>query len=236
MVMLHTAFPATAPYKVVQFFFEEIASGRLMPNAKILSERELSERLAVSRGTVRKALDELERNGLIERKPGSGTFVTELAPDYLAQQHTPIEAPEISPAKLMEARIALEPQMAALIVRNASADDFEHMAHCLQQSELATSTEFFEYWDGAFHKALADATHNPFFSYLLNKINEIRDNSEWGVLKKKSLTAEARAQYQKQHQDILAALKKRDAKQAQQLLLEHLWLIEQHLFRTDLTK
>jgi len=172
MVMLHTAFPATAPYKVVQFFFEEIASGRLMPNAKILSERELSERLAVSRGTV----------------------------------------------------------------RNASADDFQHMAHCLQQSELATSTEFFEYWDGAFHKALADATHNPFFSYLLNKINEIRDNSEWGVLKKKSLTAEARAQYQKQHQDILAALKKRDAKQAQQLLLEHLWLIEQHLFRTDLTK
>lgn len=233
--MFHTAFPSAAPFKVIEFFLGEVEAGRLKPNVKIPSERELSERLTLSRGTVRKGLDELERNGLIKRKPGSGTFVTEEALEFVAQKKHAIDSLEISPAKLMEARIALEPQMAGLIVRNASTEDFEHMVHCLQQSELADSTEQFEYWDGAFHKALADATHNPFFSFLLKKINEVRDQSEWGVLKKKSLTPKARAQYQKQHQEILDALKKRDEQQARQLLLEHLRLIEQHLFHTDTT-
>ena len=187
--MLHSVFPATAPSRVVVFFLDEIAAGRLKPTAKIPSERELSDSLGVSRGTVRKALDELERKGLIKRRPGSGTFVTELAPEYVSAQGAAAAVPEISPAKLMEVRIAIEPQM---------------------------------------------ATHNPFFAYLLKQINLIRAQSEWGVLKKKSLTAQARAQYQEQHQQILAALKKRDAKQAQQLLLEHLWLIDQHLFRPEL--
>lgn len=232
--MLHSVFPATAPSRVVVFFLDEIAAGRLKPTAKIPSERELSDSLRVSRGTVRKALDELERKGLIKRRPGSGTFVTELAPEYVSAQGAAAAVPEISPAKLMEARIAIEPQMAALIVHNASNEDFDHMAYCLQKSEQADSIEQFEYWDEAFHKALAEATHNPFFAYLLKQINLIRAQSEWGVLKKKSLTAQARAQYQEQHQQILAALKKRDAKQAQQLLLEHLWLIDQHLFRPEL--
>src|SRR5699024_12551610 len=135
----------------------------LRPAAMSRAGRGLSGALGGSRGTVRKALDELERRGLIKRRPGSGTFVTGLAPEYASAQGAAAAVPEISPAKLMEARIAIGPQM---------------------------------------------ATHNPFFAYLLKQINLIRAQSEWGVLKKKSLTAQARAQYQEQHQQILAALKK----------------------------
>lgn len=54
---------------------EDIARGRLAPGSRLPSERELSERLGVSRVTVRRALADLERDGLIDTSLGLGRFV-----------------------------------------------------------------------------------------------------------------------------------------------------------------
>jgi GntR family transcriptional regulator len=59
-----------------------IAGGRLKCGAALPAERALSERLRVSRTTVRKALDELTLRGLVTSRHGSGTFV---APARLQQ-------------------------------------------------------------------------------------------------------------------------------------------------------
>jgi GntR family transcriptional regulator len=53
----------------------EIDSGRLPAGSQLPPERELGERFGVSRVTVRSALADLERRGLIDRQPGRGTFV-----------------------------------------------------------------------------------------------------------------------------------------------------------------
>src|SRR4051794_3381452 len=56
-----------------------IAAGRLVPGQRLPAERELAERLRVSRMTLRQALDALERRGLVSRRVGrdGGTFVDE---------------------------------------------------------------------------------------------------------------------------------------------------------------
>jgi GntR family transcriptional regulator len=55
---------------------DRILSGEVQSEARLPSEPSLAEEHGVSRVTVRRALDELAREGMVERKPGSGTFVS----------------------------------------------------------------------------------------------------------------------------------------------------------------
>ncbi len=58
---------------------EAVAGGRLKPGEKLPSQRELAEQLVISHLTVKKAYDELEREGVIETRRGRGTFVAQTA-------------------------------------------------------------------------------------------------------------------------------------------------------------
>lgn len=59
---------------------EKINRGELQPGDKLSSETEIARQLGVSRNSVREALQSLERDGLIEKHHGVGTFVTESLP------------------------------------------------------------------------------------------------------------------------------------------------------------
>ncbi len=58
---------------------DAIAGGRLQPGDKLTSQRELAEQLVIAPLTVKKAYDELEREGLIRTQRGRGTFVARSA-------------------------------------------------------------------------------------------------------------------------------------------------------------
>jgi DNA-binding FadR family transcriptional regulator len=116
------------------------------------------------------------------------------------------------------------------VVCNANAADFAAMEECCRSAEAAETFEQFEYWDGALHKTLADATHNNFVSGVLNLINQVRERAEWGLLKKKSLTAERRQAYQREHRALVSALRDRDATAAKKAIVAHLIHVRQNLF------
>jgi GntR family transcriptional regulator len=71
------AVPTPKYWNVRQAVEELIRANRLRPGDRLPTEPELVERLAVSRGTVRRAFDDLEREGIVSRQPGRGTFVAE---------------------------------------------------------------------------------------------------------------------------------------------------------------
>jgi DNA-binding FadR family transcriptional regulator len=100
----------------------------------------------------------------------------------------------------------------------------------VDQSEAALDLFDFEHWDEELHKAFAFATHNSFFVQLMDLTNKVREQGEWGRLKRISLTPETRQQYELQHRAIVEALKDRDASLAKSLLFGHLQLIQQNLF------
>ncbi|MBO0600493.1 GntR family transcriptional regulator [Sporosarcina sp. E16_3] len=55
---------------------DDIESGRFKHGDKLPSERELAEQFSISRMTARHALSVLEREGVVERRAGAGTFIT----------------------------------------------------------------------------------------------------------------------------------------------------------------
>jgi DNA-binding FadR family transcriptional regulator len=216
------------------YLADEIASGRMGDGVKLPAERQLSEQFGASRGAVRRVLQDLKERGLITQTVGSGTFVLPGAASALPQLKAPAEddisATQTSPAELMEARLLIEPLMPKLIARNANSSDFARMAECIERSEAAETVEEFEHWDGQLHRTFALATHNSFFLKILELTNRVREQGEWGRLKRWSLTPERRKEYEAQHRAIVEALRDRDADGAAQVLTDHLRQIQHNLF------
>lgn len=218
--------------QLASYLEDAIRSGRLGEGMRLPPERELSEEFGASRGAVRRVLANLKERGLIRQTVGSGTFVL---PGASAPMPAGADAPkrdvvQTSPAELMEARLLIEPLMPGLIVRYATVADFARMNECIEWSEAAQTIEEFEHWDGELHRAFAVATHNTFFLRVLELTNEVREQGEWGRLKRKSLTPERRTHYEAQHRAIVDALRDRDAELACELLTSHLRQIQQNLF------
>ena len=189
----------------------------------------MSGQYGLSRSTVRRVLSDLKGKGLITQTVGSGTYVS----DEVAQALTDIThggSPlATSPAELMSARLALEPAIIAMVIGNATQADFARMEDCCDKGEAAGTIEEFELWDGRLHEAIADAAHNAFISDVFQRMNEVRAQSEWGMLKRRSATPERRLDYQREHRELVAALKDRDAARAGELCMGHLVHVRRNL-------
>ena len=220
-------------FELREMLLADLRNGRWRPGERLPAERQMMEAFKVGRSTVRRALMQMKGMGLITQAVGSGTYV---APDALLRlpqpAHTPKPAPgsATSPAELMEARIAFEPALMELVIRNANGADFSAMDHCLRNAENAAGFEQFEHWDGALHRSLAEATHNSIVLTVFNLMSEERERAEWGQLKRQSLTPERRLAYQHEHRALVDALRQRDAGLARKAIHAHLTHVQRNLF------
>ena len=189
---------------------------------RIPTARALSEEFGLSRSTVRRVLRDSKRKRLITQTVGSGTYVAEQVQQALSDLAPPPAAASVSPAELMSARLVLEPALIEMVIGNATPADFVRMDECNQRAEAATTLEEFEKWDAALHEAIAEAAHNGFITGVFRLMNDVRSNSEWGVLKRRSATPARRVEYQQEHRALVAALKNRDAERARALSVAHL--------------
>ena len=208
-----------------RYIVSAIEGGAYPMGSRLPTERALCERLSVSRNAVRSALAVLEGEGWIHRVAGSGTYVSERR---AANDDRDI-ALLSSPSHIMEARLVIEPQMAHLVCANGTSLDFVEMDRCVEAGARAERLEVFEKWDTALHEAIAGATKNPVVIAACRMISRARDGSEWGELKRRSLTPDRRAAYHAEHEAIVAALRRRDAQAAEAALRGHLLRIRENL-------
>jgi DNA-binding FadR family transcriptional regulator len=192
------------------------------PGDRLPPEREMVRRFDAARSAVRRMLADLEMQGRIVRTVGRGTMIA-------GERDMPTVNAQTSPAELMEARLLFEPAIADLVVTHATPADFERMEECLARGARAGSVAEFEQWDAALHQSIADATHNSFVIRMLDNINAVRDQAEWGQLKHRSLTPERRSLYQIEHKRLVEALKRRDGSEARHRLTEHLRQVRRNL-------
>ncbi|MEA2291727.1 MAG: hypothetical protein QOF17_747, partial [Solirubrobacteraceae bacterium] len=108
--------------QVVQRLRADIAAGRLAAGERLPSERELARALGVGRASVREALGVLGNLGLVETRPGSGSFVAADAGARLAGATAELPH-DASPSAVLEARLALEPAVARLAAARAQPDE-----------------------------------------------------------------------------------------------------------------
>ena len=76
--------PIAKYYRIGQYLQQQIIDGKFPPNQQLPTEEVLTNEFGVSRGTVRKAIELLEQQGLVRREQGRGTFVTDPSEKGLA--------------------------------------------------------------------------------------------------------------------------------------------------------
>ncbi len=85
---ISTASPGPLYQQIIAGVKREVSEGRLRPGSPLPSFRALAEQLLVSVITVNRAYEELEREGIIYRRQGRGTFVSDLADDRSREAKT----------------------------------------------------------------------------------------------------------------------------------------------------
>ena len=117
---------------------------------------------------------------------------------------------DTSPAEIMQVRLLLEPQVAALAARVATQADIDRITACLDAGGHSHDYEGFEAWDARLHRAIAESAHNGLLMNMFDVLNTARALPVWGTLKRRAFTADRRACYHREHTAIVDALRDRD--------------------------
>lgn len=150
--------------QVVERLATAVALGVYVPGQRLPSERELAERLSVSRSTVREALGRLTDAGYLEPRRGrtGGYFVLSdwrASSEELVRRHLSARWAEFE--ALFDARDLVEPLIAATAAERRDEADREAIATALEAYQEAPDREASRVADGQLHHAIAAATHNP---------------------------------------------------------------------------
>jgi len=203
-----------------------LASGKWHGGTRLPTERALSTSFGIARSRVRRVLQEFEKDGRVTRTVGRGTFVTEQSKLGTISDE---DIEMISPEDLIDVRLIVEPNMADLLVRRASAADLANLQKLLDKAKLASTMTEFEDHDHAFHMALAHATKNTYLIAVIARMQAVRRSRTWSAIRRRGVTASRQSDYQAQHEAILAALQLRDRDRLRQSLYDHLNEVRQNL-------
>jgi GntR family uxuAB operon transcriptional repressor len=203
----------------------EIETMRYLPRDRLPPERSLAERFGVARGTVREALKRLEDAGFVQRRAGSGTYVS----DTLKSETQSI-IQSTSPLELMDARSALEPQNVRLAVLNATANDIAALERILIDCEAASNDiAAYAQADDQLHFALAKCARNSLLIWMYERVNEVRSQPQWARMRELTLSAEMIRLYNQQHRAIFEAIRGRNADAASAMVIKHLQIARSSL-------
>lgn len=141
---------------------------------KLPTEKELCESTGAGRNTVREALKILASRNVLEIRQGAGTFVSEKQgiPDdplgfSMVNDHVKLTR------DLLQVRIMLEPQIAALAAQCAKEHEIKELEEILEEMEAAMKKrEDYSDLDTKFHTKIAQCTHNIVMENLLPVIGK----------------------------------------------------------------
>jgi len=207
--------------QIVQQIEESVVNGTLKPGDQLPAERELAQRLGVSRTAVREAVKTLREKGLVEAYSGRGTFITDGTSQAARQSFdlmVKLGQTEGSP-HLAELRLILEPGIAALAAVRATEEHLTAMHEAVVVMDRAQKDpEAYIEADLDFHLALAEAAANPLILSLIDSIV--------GLLREqriKIFNVEGGPQRgQIHHKRIMTAVEQHDPEMARAAMRSHL--------------
>jgi len=204
----------------------QILEGQITTGDRLPNERQLAEQFGVSRTVVREALKALKQEGLVEVRPGLGTFVVDATGEALTQTFGLMMSlgSKDRLADIVEIRELLEPEIAALAALRATEDDLLHLRRALESMDQnITEIEEYTQEDHAFHLALARATQNAIIPRLIAPIVDLLQE----LRKQIALVEGARERGQVHHHKIFAAVRKHNSQAARAAMQAHLKQVRQ---------
>jgi GntR family transcriptional repressor for pyruvate dehydrogenase complex len=207
--------------QIVEQIKERILSGDLQDGDQLPTERELAEQFGVSRTAVREAIKALTQSGLVEVRPGRGTFVidgTLRAVKRSLDLMIRIERGD-KWADLVEIRGILEPEIASLAAMRADEEHITTMREAVTAMDAALDdADAFITADDEFHLALAKGTQNALVPTLIDSIVDLLHEQRKRIFTVRG--GPQRGQYH--HKRILDAIVRRDPQVAREVMCAHL--------------
>lgn len=197
-----------------------ITSSDLGDGGQLPTERALAERLGIGRRVLRAALDVLEEEGLLWRRQGKGTFIGQ-PPD----PHGKIAADivqAVDAEAIMEARLCVEPALAALAAIRATPEDIAQMRRLVEHIGLSPATETAELWDGALHRMIAQVAGNPILLTAFQLVDEVRIREDWQALRDRARSSDSMAKSDHEHRAMIDAIEAGDGAEARRCMTSHL--------------
>lgn len=196
------------PQSFKQHAYEEIKKAiinHVIPPGEVLSERNLSESLGISRTPLREAIHMLELEGWVRSIPRKGVFVAQIS--------------ERDVEEVLQIRRAIETLVMELLIPAIADEQIERIEEIyLHQSENQKDKQSFIFIDKDFHMYLAELSQN---SRLINLMHNLSDQMRWfGIM---ALNASDRTERTLQeHKSIIEGLKKHNLDQAKQAVFTHI--------------
>ena len=152
---------------------EMIVSGDLAPGDRLPPEKELSERLGLSRSSLREAVKALEVIRILDVRRGDGTYVTSLEPELLLEALSFVVDlhDDESVLETFAVRRILEPAAAALAARRAGAETAARLRQFLAKTSEQNDVTALVTHDIEFHHTIAQASGNRYLTGLIESMS-----------------------------------------------------------------
>ncbi len=207
-----------------------ILRGILRPGERLPSERELSERMGVSRPSLREALGDLQERGLLTSKAGAGVYVADVLGSAFAPALVKLfSTHDKAVFDYISFRRDMEGLAAERAARLASDTDlqvintiFEKMETAHQKRNPADEAHL----DANFHLSIIEASHNVIMLHMMRSMYELlREGVFYNrtIMFKQRMTRDALLE---QHRSINSALQARDPSGARAAIESHLNFVE----------
>jgi GntR family transcriptional repressor for pyruvate dehydrogenase complex len=152
-----------------------ILEGALRPGERLAPERELADKLEVSRPSLREALEKLQRRGLIESNR-SGTFVTQFMAPLTEPLAAMMRANDQALLDYLEYRSLVEGEAARLTALRATEPEREAIAACLEKMRVAHAkddpTDEAEA-DADLHMMIYEGSHNLVLLHIMRAFSDM---------------------------------------------------------------
>jgi DNA-binding FadR family transcriptional regulator len=197
-----------------------IESGDFPAGARLPAERELAEKLGVSRPSVREALIALEVEGVVEVRGGAGVFVH--------TRHPPRDepngaAPPPGPFDLIRARWIIESETAYLAASNATPEHLQRMKAALTEMQQArTHSPESTAADERFHLGIAEGSGNSALVMVVQQLWQQRTGPLYMQLESHFTGESIWSQALAEHTEILGAIASRDPASARKAMRKHM--------------
>ena len=217
--------------EIVEQLRELISTGTFNPGDKLPSERDMAQMLGVSRASVREAVVALQAMGVLDVKPGEGTFVSASMNSEMIEPLALVLSVERNPlAQLMEVRRILEAEAAALAAQRATEQDRLKMVEVL--NDMKATAERHEQgveFDLFFHFSIAYATKNTLLLIIIKTLDNMMHQTFLVDRTEMYSNPKTAERILNEHQVILDAILAGDPAAAREGMLQHLKHVESGL-------
>lgn len=214
--------PSTYADQVYGKILSNIMSGTFVNGARLPSEKALGESFGVSRPVVREALARLQRDGLIESRRGSGSFVRSTPPEDLSLVTDLTQIARYQ--RFQEFRLVVEGAAAGLAAERRTEADMTRIqgAHDRFVAEVEVG-QFLWQSDRALHLAIAEAAGNEFFPRSLDgPESRLSDFMTISLMLTSSRSHQRGKLVIQEHANIVEAIRSRDAASAKIAMANHI--------------